>query len=339
MKNKIRNLDGLRVYWAVIIILSHFCNVYGTLFRIPAFLLRGHYAAEGFFVLSGFLLYRIHGTDYSDGSPIRRGLSLFTRNFRRFFPVSFVTMIPFAVQVILQGGWTLKYTVIALMNVLMVQNWIPGKDFSMNGVAWFLSSLMFIYLFTPFLFRVITRQGKKISPAVRIPVLVLTACGVLSAGQFFPLLYKEPLYALLGPFLLGVTLADLVTSAKWEPHTKELWPLAATVLLTGYLFTPPMFTLLYDAVVSAAVILLLSLSREAAPFSGAVLRRLSAGSFHTLMLHYPLCALLFGSWLGKGTHTFTAALTVLTALVLLSFALGTAWQAAEQAVRLRSKTG
>ena len=38
----------------------------------------------------------------------------------------------------MRGEWTVKYTLIAFLNVIMVQNRIPTKDLSLNGVAWFI---------------------------------------------------------------------------------------------------------------------------------------------------------------------------------------------------------
>lgn len=335
MKKRIGNLDGLRVYWALIIVLSHFFNEYGSRFSCPAFLLRGHLGAEGFFVLSGFLYALRDGEELGRGDPLRKGFSLYMKNMKRFFLIHFLTALPFAVRTARQGLWSGKYSVIGVMNLFLVQNWIPGKDYSFNGVAWFLSDLMFICFIMPFLFRTGAFLKKKVPAVVRVPAACLAAAGVPALAHRFLALYKEPLFACFGPFLLGAVLADLVESIGLAPGKRRLCLPAAALLALGYPAEPPRWILLYDSLICAAVILLLYVSEDGLPFSGRLLRGAGRSSLYTLLIHYPLCALEYAAFLEKTGPSRPAALGALAAFTAASFLLGAGYAAAEQALRRR----
>jgi cation transport ATPase len=211
-ENHILNLSGLKFWWIILIVFCHFFAVlkycspdFATL---PVFLTNGHFSACGFLVLSGFLLYLRHGMDYAQGNPVSKGIVLFLKGFLRFLLLNVATMLPYVIVDIQDGKFRLKYAIMVLMNVLYVQDWIPGKHYSLNGVAWFLSSLMFIYLVTPLLFKAYRGLRNNLGAKSVIPAIGIFAVALLGAESFFRFdFYRNPLYSLV-MFALGMVLAD-----------------------------------------------------------------------------------------------------------------------------------
>ncbi len=111
-------------------------------------------AVSFFFILSGAL------AGFSGvGKEIRLNVtaigSYLWRKIRKLYPLYFVTMM-FCVVFSnifgliaaegIQSVWPFLRQL--LRNLLLIQSWFPEGYFSINGVAWFLSTLMFLYLWT-----------------------------------------------------------------------------------------------------------------------------------------------------------------------------------------------
>lgn len=103
-----------------------------------------------FFVLSGFILF----INYQELPPnqVRR---YFVARFARLYPVHIFTMVMFglvfAAPIFLDKEWL----PIIFLNALLVQSWVPilGLNFSMNSVAWSVSTELAFYLAFPWLSR------------------------------------------------------------------------------------------------------------------------------------------------------------------------------------------
>jgi len=99
----------------------------------------------------------------------------------RLYPVYFLTML-LSVPIIY---WThFQMSMFSFFcNILMIQSWFPNgiQVFSFNGMGWFVSTLWFLCLVTPFLLRILGRVTLKQAAACGMLVFV---AAIIVASQF-----------------------------------------------------------------------------------------------------------------------------------------------------------
>ena len=91
-----------------------------------------------------------------------------------------------------------------VINLCLLQSWI-GKSsiyFSYNGVAWFLSTMMFLYLVAPYLYRFFKTKNCWIS--LCIVYLIMIVLGYFIGGYNYE--YTTYIFLLLGYLILHVEL-------------------------------------------------------------------------------------------------------------------------------------
>ena len=120
----------------------------------------GARGCEIFFVCSGFCMGYNY---YKKGIPDSYGysFSFVWRKIKQFYPLHFITFIMAAVYLI-RWGSTKHMLAAALTNLLLLQSWFKPIMFSYNWVAWFLSSLIVCYFFTPCILYLIRRMNNKL---------------------------------------------------------------------------------------------------------------------------------------------------------------------------------
>ena len=118
-----------------------------------------------------------------------------------------------------------------VMDALLVQSWSPHADdyFSYNGVAWYLSTYLFILILAPWVMKVLSKWKKQ-----RNLIAGMTAvfAGMVVIGLFvtrrqipignnfaFWLTYISPIYKLL-EFVMGAAFGALFLTWKKEPKEK-----------------------------------------------------------------------------------------------------------------------
>ncbi len=118
-----------------------------------------------FFIMSGFLMMHVY-----DGRELtltfRDNLEFSVRKIKRLYPLHIITML-FAMVVyfviMLQEGIGFKviiaYVGKVLLNIFLLESWFPDSSVcaSMNGVAWYLSVMVFLYFIFPWLRRFIKK--------------------------------------------------------------------------------------------------------------------------------------------------------------------------------------
>ena len=139
-----------------------------------------------FFVLSGFLMeYKYFGKEMS--LSVRENLRFAIRKISKLYALHIITMCLAVIREVgasLPGGmsaYSLRILLCSIaLNVTLLQTWIPriGIAASLNGVAWFLSVIAFLYFMFPYISRWI--RSKKNSTLLLCCVLVLAAQVVLS---------------------------------------------------------------------------------------------------------------------------------------------------------------
>ena len=154
-------------------------------------LFSGGYGAAGavacFFMLGGFVTGYSHFDD--ECAVTLRGIGAYVwRKLRKVYPLYIFTML-FAVlftripkYIAMHQFEYLKKPLIRLLrNALLIQSWFPKGYFSFNGVGWFMSTMMFLYLLTLPMLALATRIRRTKRPVLAYcaSVIALSAAAVL----------------------------------------------------------------------------------------------------------------------------------------------------------------
>jgi len=308
----------------------------------------GKYFVELFFAISGYVFFWLYADAVRERKTSPAGF--FIARFSRLYPLYFITLIAAAVlQAVyhrLYGGsfiYTDNTPVNFLLNLIMVQQWMPKAVLSFNGPAWSLSVEVFLYG----LFFVLCYARRNTIPILSALVLVFIACRVSRmdmAGDFsrgMPSFFQGALVFYLVQALrkpeheaLGRRIATgLMTGLPivWGVSYVRGWRELPTVVdysLAGYVFGVPAF--LY--VVVPLTLLLFGLMRDrwkASVFSRASLHRWSwIGdiSYSIYLLHFPLqllIMLVLAHWPYAARAAFFGSPLVFAAFFAL--AIGLAW--------------
>lgn len=195
-----------------------------------------------FYVLSGFLMmYHYDNTemDLSVGSCFRFAIN----KIKTLYPLHIVTMILAAIlsiAVFLAHGDGIKsYMELALkivLNVFLLQSWVPdiSVNISLNGVAWYLSSALFLYFMFPYIAALVRKTRFKILALCCAAVLVVEIIGCVLFISFFGssgfayvwFMYFFPIFR-LGDFFAGCCLGRIYSH---RPADSEMSVLKYSIL-------------------------------------------------------------------------------------------------------------
>lgn len=197
---------------------------------VPAWFPGGNAAAESvsfFFVLSGLgtgYSFFLRRTPYS----LREHGRYIWRKLKKIYPL-YITMALFSFVfsglpywlVTRDFGPAAPHLIQFARTLLMVQSWFPGGDyFSFNGVGWFISSIMFLYLVTPWLKLLLVKiyENKhrySILAAVFAAVFAVTTGYCYATGgwdqEFWQYVFPP---ARLGEYFMGMILGFFLCSQK-----------------------------------------------------------------------------------------------------------------------------
>lgn len=165
--NRISSFTSIRAIWAFSIVLCHIYLLYDDVieFGIFNFLTHGGFGVTNFFVLSGFLVFMHYETNYDMGAKVIDSIKYAFYHVRKWYWLHIVTMV---IGIILNYKTSyLLYKVI--VNIVLIQSWRAPYNYSLNGVAWYLSCLFLLYLITP----QILYLNKIIRKNLKICVLLL----------------------------------------------------------------------------------------------------------------------------------------------------------------------
>lgn len=174
-KKKIWSLEILRCLAFIAVVVSH--AGYKSLNKF------GGWAVSIFFILSGFLLVY----NYADSGRIRK-VSL-TENFgfmvRKISKLHLLhvactlAIIPFCF--IGSDSESTVFVLFKLMtNLLMIQEWFPFVDNSINGVSWFLCSICFGYFMFPWFLKKLEERKEDTAGVIRNIVVLFIMQVILS---------------------------------------------------------------------------------------------------------------------------------------------------------------
>jgi peptidoglycan/LPS O-acetylase OafA/YrhL len=135
-----------------------------------------------FFVLSGFLL-TIRNKDGKEKTGFKDVVSEAWNRIRKLYPLHLVLMVICIPLTIYRAGFfdPMDILIKVVCNVFLIQSLIPNADISasLNGVSWYLSTVLILYLLFPYLYRAFKKIGSKAVYAGLIILWIVLQTGVL----------------------------------------------------------------------------------------------------------------------------------------------------------------
>lgn len=217
----------------------------------------GHMFVTIFFVLSGFLSVYNHIDGFDTGRITARGCFDYARDKAlKLYPLYFLTLlVPLAGQIYGAVNGMVAAKAVALKlgaSLLLVQSWIPINDvyFGLNGAAWYLSSLIFVY----FMFPVVLRFIKKLRSGA-------AAVGVIAAMCAMQLVIRDGVVAIYTA-VVGVGNDPIAGFSYWAEYVLPLVRVCDFTIggCVAYLFINRGETRIPRAVWTAAEAVLLGLT-------------------------------------------------------------------------------
>lgn len=189
-----------------------------------------------FFVMSGFLMIYTYINKELNISFKDNFLFSIKKIKKLYLLHILTTLLCFLVMVLneLVKGFTV-YSLIKLvgklcLNIFLVQTWIPviSVNFSLNGVAWYLSVTVFLYFMFPFILKKI-RKIKSNKQLIIYSIMILFIQYAISLiflnakgldGKLFKYItYICPLYR-LGDFIIGCNIGFIFVNSKMKKISK-----------------------------------------------------------------------------------------------------------------------
>ena len=220
-RNRINSLQGLRCLACLTIVASH-CAWGGG----------GPDSVSIFFILSGFLTYY----NYCD-ADIESGIVFAINHLKKFYGLHLLMLVMafiFEFREIIDSRGLIENCAHALAHIFLVQSWIPIKTFfySMNRVAWYLSTAWLAWLCFPNIKQKLSGVNKR-STAVLYIVFVLSIMfgSALLMGEMLKdiitipdwlewFTYIFPIYR-LGDFVVGCLLARIYLQRETSVDVRE----------------------------------------------------------------------------------------------------------------------
>ena len=216
MTKKIQSLQGIRAVAFIGILLQH-----------SSVICLGSFGVSLFFILAGFVAY-ICSSDLSfreSISPVK-SVKFAIKRIKKIYPTHIMTMIGVAVLCSYEALFVDKSREefigilrSMLYHVTLTNDWSVAPKNSLNGVAWFLSAILFIYIFAPLMV-----WGAKHIKSFSISVICFIV--TLSAQTFFAylvsnlnnapyLLYNFPIFRMFD-FFIGILVGVCYKKTTWK---------------------------------------------------------------------------------------------------------------------------
>ncbi len=201
-----------------------------------------------FFVLSGFLMFIRHSETDHDPS-LKNNFKFAVSRIAKIYPLHIITLIlALLMNIVLDihnhvmnAEFGLDLLIRTLLDIPLLTAWAP--DFgSLNGVAWYLSVMLFLYFIFPFIKNRIREEGISVCIIKTVCILVIQVISYkiwidiigydfqtgLERCTWFS--YYFPVFR-LGDFVIGCCLAGAVKESKQISISKAMYSVFETVLL------------------------------------------------------------------------------------------------------------
>lgn len=208
----IQSLHAFRGFFAILIFIHHY-NLYGTSNHIGG----GTSSVVFFFILSGFVISSGYQEKFLNSPRSISAKDFIIRRVEKIYPLHIFCGLMWLFAL---GTLDPRQVKMFLCNVLLVQSWIPNKDyyFSCNGVSWYISSLLFCYIVYPFFVQIVQftkRNNIFVVCASVVAMLIIYSLIVVSVSKeaTHAVVYIHPLMRIID-FFWGVLLWNLLSSSR-----------------------------------------------------------------------------------------------------------------------------
>lgn len=134
----------------------------------------GKWGVSVFFVLSGFVLtYNYYNRDIN--FSFKNSILFSLKRIAKLYPLHILTLI--ATLYLIQELFTVFQNTSVfknvIFNILLIQAWVPQSSvyWSLNGVAWYLSVCLFIYMLFPLIITIIRKYNKTFTALFSIFII------------------------------------------------------------------------------------------------------------------------------------------------------------------------
>ncbi len=216
-KGKINSLQAIRALAFIEILIAH-CEG-------PA---SGACGVSIFLILSGFLMIYSY-LDRELECSLKNCVIFSVKKIKKLYPLHIITMLLPMLLVLrgiildFSGKAVFNFIAQIFLNITLLQSWVPVTDFyfSFNGVAWYLSTCLFIYAVFPFILRKFKKTKMKnvafigvVTFACQIIVgIILKLLNLYSTSHFIT--YIFPIFR-LGDFLIGCCLGYIFLNVNFK---------------------------------------------------------------------------------------------------------------------------
>lgn len=202
----IKSLQSLRLVFVLMVFFSHF-SWGGS----PYFSFGGECGVSFFFILSGFVLSIGYGEKIDNHSFSLKHFLL--KQLSKFYPLHILLLSAFIALDVARGYGV--DVVKLLLSIFLLQSWVPdnGYNYAYNGVAWFLSDVMFFYICFPLLYKTIMRASTKMLAAMSAVGAALYAgvIYIVPSNLINTLVYVFPPVRMVD-FIIGIVIYRLYVS-------------------------------------------------------------------------------------------------------------------------------
>lgn len=293
---EIRALTGIRGLAALYVAIFHWSIVNGkdniNLGVWNDFVLRGHYAVDLFFILSGFVLSAAVKDRFKDGVDRRDWWHFMLKRFSRLYPMYLIVLV-FSFAVLNNFGGKINF----LVSVFMASMVVPGVS-QVIGHLWSLNTEWIAYLIFPLLFFLLSRLKK----AIYIVAPLLAVLGLLAGNEIIVRTGNPEAFISSRPAVLIICISEYILGVlvfKIHSHCRDINVVILGLL--GLLSAASLFGMLFFGGSKILIILLmgmliLSISFDSGVVGTILASRLShflgAISYSMYLLH-PLLLKLF----------------------------------------------
>lgn len=163
---RIEAIQALRGIACIAIMLSHtkFKYLVGT----------GAWGVSIFFVLSGFMMiYSYYGKNRIKNTSIIENFIFAWKKIKKLYPLHIVATLILAIFLFVGHDRVpfIQAVMKLITNFLLIQEWAPLRDRSINGVSWYLSSILFCYFIFPWALWVFEKKIDRRSAKRSIVIL------------------------------------------------------------------------------------------------------------------------------------------------------------------------